>query len=185
MGKIFLYIFLIVLLLYPSDVFASKEAGSSASLIQEVQESSIDEYVEKSVKRMVIQIVLEKYNAPLSSEVDGFMNACTNYNLDCYLLPSIAGLESSFGKFTYPESHNPFGWGGGHIMFESWEDGFMTVAKGLSERYVARGADTIETIGPIYAASPTWAQRVRYFHNEFERVEREKTNYFRELTLTK
>lgn len=183
MDKIIATILLIVLFTFPTTVHASKEAGASASISPQTQEKSIDNYVDRSIQRMVISEVLNKYNAPLASEVDGFINACTTYDIDCYLLPSIAGLESSFGKFTYPNSHNPFGWGGGYIMFDSWDDGFMAVAKGLSTKYIARGADTIESMGPIYAASPTWAQRVRYFHNEFERVEAEKTLYFRQLAL--
>ncbi|PIZ64144.1 hypothetical protein COY16_00075 [Candidatus Roizmanbacteria bacterium CG_4_10_14_0_2_um_filter_39_13] len=183
MEKIMVTIFLIVLFILPSSVHASKEAGASAALSPQAYEESINEYVDRSIQRMVISEVLNKYHAPLASEVDGFMNACMAHDVDCYLLPSIAGLESSFGKYTYPESHNPFGWGGGYIMFDTWEDGFMVVAQGLSENYIARGAHTIETIGPIYAASPTWAQRVRFFHNEFERVEAEKKVYFHELAL--
>jgi len=183
MEKIFTIVILIVLFILPSSVRASQEAGSSATLSPQMTEALVDAYVERSIKRMVISEVLNKYNAPLASEVDGFMNACMAHDIDCYLLPSIAGLESSFGKYTYPQSHNPFGWGGGYIIFDTWEEGFMVVAKGLSENYIARGADTIEKIGPIYAASPTWTQRVRFFQNEFDRVEAEKKGYFHELAL--
>jgi len=183
MEKIIATIFLIVLFIFPSAVNATNEAGASASLSTQMHETSITQYVDQSIQRMVISEVMEKYNAPLASEVDGFINACTTYHIDCYLLPSIAGLESSFGKYTYPGSHNPFGWGGGHIMFDTWEDGFMTVAQGLRENYIENGATTIESIGPIYAASPTWVERVAFFHNEFERVEAEKSLYFREIAL--
>lgn len=133
---------------------------------------------------MVITEVLSKRKSPLVSEVDGFMNACTTHDIDCYLLPSISGLESSFGKHVYPGSFNPFGWGGGYIMFDSWEDGFMDVAAGLKRRYIEKGADTIEKMGPIYAASPTWAVRVRSLHSEFIRIEEEKSVYFTELALS-
>jgi len=183
MEKILIVLFLIVLFILPASVHASQEAGTSATLSPQMTEAPVNAYVDRSIKRMVISEVLNKYNAPLASEVDGFVNACITHDIDCYLLPSIAGLESSFGKFTHPESHNPFGWGGGYIMFDTWEEGFMAVAKGLSKNYIARGADTIETMGPIYAASPTWAQRVRYFHNEFERVEVEKKGFFKKLAL--
>jgi len=187
MEKILYLLILIVLFLYPTSTYASKEAGTSASLdsqnIQkkEIDTKEIDTFAKKSVQRMVIREVLHKYDSPLASEVDGFINACMQFDIDCYLLPSIAGLESTFGKYTYPNSYNPFGWGGGYIMFESWETGFVAVAEGLQKNYIQRGADTIETIAPIYAASPTWASRVRYLHNEFERVEAKKTAYFHEL----
>lgn len=184
MNKTLFIILLIVLFIFPSKIYALKEVGTSASLFStQIQEKAEDGYVEQNIKRQVIAEVLNKYNAPLSSEIHGLINACTKYNIDCYLLPSIAGLESSFGKYTHPNSHNPFGWGGGRIMFATWEDGFMSVAKGVNENYINRGADTIEKIGPIYATSPTWAQRVRSFYNEFKRIEAEKILYFRELAL--
>lgn len=183
MEKIVIGIILIILLISPSSLHASQEAGSSASISPSDYQTSIDVYVKKSIQRKVIVEVLEKYHAPLSSEVDGFLRACDEYQIDCYLLPSIAGLESSFGKHTYPNSHNPFGWGGGMIMFDSWEDGFMAVAKGLRERYIDKGADTIEKIAPIYAESQTWAQRVQFFHNKFTDAEKEKIAYFQELAL--
>ncbi|KKQ01415.1 MAG: hypothetical protein US11_C0009G0027 [Candidatus Roizmanbacteria bacterium GW2011_GWA2_36_23] len=65
------------------------------------------------VKKLAMKRILEKYNSPLKDEVDSFISACQKYDLDCFLLPSISGLESTFGKFILPASHNPFGWGGG------------------------------------------------------------------------
>jgi len=125
------------------------------------------------IKRMAISRVLNKYNSPLVDQIDSFINSCTNYNLDCYLLPSITGLESYFGRYTYPGSHNPFGWGGGYIMFDTWDKAIDTVAKGLRENYVNKGAETIEEIAPIYAESPTWAVRVQFFKTQFEAEEKQ------------
>jgi len=122
---------------------------------------------------MAISQVLTRYNSPLLDQIDSFINSCTNYNLDCYLLPSITGLESSFGQYTYPGSHNPFGWGGGYIMFETWDKAINAVAKGLRENYINKGAETVEEIGPIYAESPTWAVRVQFFKNQFEQEEKQ------------
>ena len=162
---------------------ADKVAGPSASLDAVESTENMDSFVDRFVKIKVITEVLTKYNSPLLGEVDGFMEACEKNDIDCYLLPSITGLESSFGRFTYPSSHNPFGWGGGYIMFSSWSEGFDKVGYGLKKNYIGRGATTIEQIGPIYAESPTWAQRVRHFHSEFEKVEAENNTYFRRLAL--
>jgi len=169
-------LFLIVLLIIPKTISASSIAGQSATLqvAEEAKELRIDMYVERTVQRAVIRELLASYNSPLADETDAFMSACISYDIDCYLLPSIAGLESSFGKFTHPESQNPFGWGGGLIMFDSWSEGFDTVAKGLKNNYIGRGAETIEEMGPIYAASPTWAVRVRSIHSKFVRLEEDK-----------
>jgi hypothetical protein len=185
MGKnILIVVFLLILLFLPKQVLASKEAGASASISPFLAEKPAkDTLTETNIKRKVIQEILNKNNSPLASQVDAFITVCTKYDIDCYLLPSITGLESSFGKFTHPGSYNPFGWGGGYLMFNSWEDCIDAVGKGLKENYMARGADTIEKIGPIYAASPTWAQRVTYFHTQFNALEDEKRLYFSKVEL--
>jgi len=162
----------IVFFLFASPVFASNEAGASATLARESHQIAQTE-TEYMIQRMTVQSMLEKYNSPLAGSVDAFMKACRTYELDCYLLPSISGLESTFGKFIYPESHNPFGWGGGLIMYKSWDDCIDAVAKGLRLHYVNHGAISVEQIGPIYSESPTWAARVNIFMKQ-AKVEEEK-----------
>lgn len=132
------------------------------------------------VKRMVLNRILKQYESPLIEDVDSFLNTCIKYDLDCYLLPSITGLESYFGKFTHPNSNNPFGWGGGYIMFDSWESSISTVGKGLRENYINKGADSVEKIASIYAESKTWAPRVKYFMNVFEKEEDKFNTLFTE-----
>ena len=56
-------------------------------------------------------------------------------------------------------------------MFDSWAEGIDTVGAGLRKGYLNKGALTVEDIGPIYSESPTWAIRVNYFINQFEREE--------------
>jgi hypothetical protein len=128
-------------------------------------------YRDYLVKKVVIHNMLEKHNSPMLGESDSFIKACMTYDLNCYLLPSISGLESSFGKAMINETHNPFGWGGGTIYFKSWEEAYMSVARGLKNNYLEKGALTINQIAPIYAASPTWAQRVSFFLSKFEEEE--------------
>ena len=71
---------------------------------------------------------------PLADETDAFIKACTQYDLDCYLLPAISGIESSFGLYLRPGTFNPFGWGRGDISFTSYSDAIMTVGKGLERK---------------------------------------------------
>lgn len=170
MKKIVLCLFLS--LIYLSVVF-NKDVEADFSI--SAKKLDTKEYL---IKKVTIFNMLEKHNSPFKTDADAFMKACITYNIDCYLLPSISGLESTFGKFIYPESHNPFGWGGGLIMFNSWEDCFMAVAAGLRNNYINKGADTIDKIAPIYAESKTWAPRVTYFMNRFMEEEQEVRKTF-------
>lgn len=159
-----------------SIVKAENIADSSAPL--SYQSSEIGDIIEKQNKQklqIVIKNVLTKYNSPMADESDAFVDACLKYKIDCYLLPSIAGLESTFGKFVWPDSHNAFGWARGYMMFDSWTIGIDTVARGLRKGYLNKGALSVEEIGPIYSESPTWAVRVNYFIRQFEKEEAKLT----------
>ena len=124
------------------------------------------------VKKLAIYRTLSRYNSPLVSEVDSFLVACMSYGINCYLLPSISGVESTFGRFYLPGTYNPFGWGGGYMYFDSWQDGFLKVAKGLRENYIDRGLFSVEMIGPVYAPpSSTWSGKVLMFMDKFRQEE--------------
>lgn len=120
------------------------------------------------LRAKALQNVLEKRNSPLAPYAGYYVNAADRNGIDWRLLPAIAGLESSFGLRQMPGSHNSYGWGGGHIYFDSVEDGIDTILIAFKNKYAARGAKTVEQIGPIYAESPTWVPRVRSFMNKFE-----------------
>jgi len=169
-------IFTALLLLSTIPAKAEIIAGSSAPLTHQsfIADKDVESIKEKELK-IIIESVLNKYNSPLTGESEAFVKACIKYQINCYLLPSIAGLESTFGKFIYPNSYNPFGWDRGYMMFDSWSEGFDTVAKGLKNGYIKKGAETIEEIGPIYAESPTWAIRVNFFINQFKKEEEKLT----------
>lgn len=116
-----------------------------------------------------LRTVLEKHSSPLAPFAESYINSADKYGVDWELLPAIAGLESSFGIHQMPGSYNSYGWGGGRLYFKSVDDGIDVVLTGLKNRYMARGATTVETIAPIYSESSTWAPRVRYFMNEIDR----------------
>lgn len=147
-------------------------AGASAPLVYNSFISTNDiELLRQNKMKIAIETVLKRYDSPMSEESNSFVKACIKYQMDCYLLPSIAGLESTFGKFIWPDSYNAFGWARGYMMFDSWDEGIDTVAKGLRKGYLNKGALTVDQIGPIYSESPTWAIRVNYFINQFKREE--------------
>jgi hypothetical protein len=167
-------VFLLIgsLFVFASHVHAADVAGSSAQMqLTAMNIKRADNTAKIYRTKIVMKKVLERYNSPMVSEVDSFINACQKYDLDCYLLPSIAGLESTFGQFIWPNSYNAFGWGGGYIMFDNWDQGIDTVAKGLRENYINRGANNIYEIGHIYSESPTWAVRVDNLMSQFKKEE--------------
>lgn len=160
-------------ILFSTKAEAYQEAqSSSAKLSINVETSSNDDIRAKALRN-----VLEKYNSPLVDVAESYVHFADKNGVDWKLLPSIAGLESSFGKRLMPNSYNAYGWGGGYIYFDSWDDGIDTITRALSEKYYARGANTVWTIGPIYAESPTWAVRVNSF---MEKIEQEYVTLLRD-----
>jgi hypothetical protein len=180
MGKIVLTVILVLLLIAQATTARAQSIAGHSAMLQTSNNGanlSLALETEYRVKKMAIQKVMEKYNSPMAEAEDAFIKACIDYDLNCYLLPSIAILESTFGNHIYPGSHNPFGWGGGYIMFDSWAVGIDTVGRGLRNNYINKGASTMEEVASIYAASPTWAPRVRNIQKMFE-AEEEKIRLY-------
>ncbi len=171
----------------PVNVLAQGIGGQSALLAKSSAKNYYDFKSESelnySLKRKTIKRVFERYNSPLSKEADSFIEACREYDLDCYFLPAIAGLESYFGNKLMPGSNNPFGWGRGLIYFDTWNDGIHTVGKGLRVNYIDKGAVSIEEIGAIYCEGNTWAGKVRSIMKTFEEEEQNQRLYFYRNTV--
>jgi hypothetical protein len=178
MGKTIFRIVLTVLLFAvfgAAPARAQAIAGSSAAVAYTENNTTTSINLQKiALKRKAMTEVLKRYNAPLLSEVDSFIDACTTYNLDCYLLPSISGVESTFGRFLLPGTYNPFGWGRGVLAFKSFNETIMTVGKGLRENYINKGADSVDKIGRIYCEGDTWSGKVKFFMNQFEEEEKKQ-----------
>lgn len=114
---------------------------------------------------------LASYNSPLQYHAQDFIDAAGVYNLDWKLVASIAGVESTFGKFI-PGGYNGWGWGvygTQAIYFNSWREGIFTVSKGLRENYVNKGLTEPYAMNRIYAASSHWGGNVTYFMNDLEK----------------
>ena len=50
----------------------------------------------------------------------------------------------------------------------NWKEGITVVSEGLKYRYIDKGATSIDQIGRIYAASPAWSTKVRFFLQKIE-----------------
>lgn len=167
--KIFLTLVLSIFMLLAMGSEASAQtiaSGSSAKLKSPIIENEFDH------RARVLQDFLSEQNSPLAEHADTFIHTADKYNLDWRLVVSIAGLESGFGKHRPIGSHNGWGWGynnGTVKHFESWDEAIEEISRGIRENYLYDREDSDPyVIGPKYAASPTWAQRVTYFMNNIE-----------------
>jgi len=121
-----------------------------------------DETSEFDNRTQILKEYLSQFNSPLGDYAQEFIEAADAYDLDWRLLPAITGVESTYGKFIPKNSYNAYGWNNGAYTFQSWEDSIWTVTKALKEKYLDRGADTVDKIGRIYAPpSPFWAGKVK------------------------
>lgn len=129
----------------------------------------------KQVNRaQILDNYLHSKKSPIAGQGATIVAIADKYQLDYKLLVAISGIESSLCKRIPYQSNNCWGWGiyGKNILkFNSFEEGFEKVAKGLSENYVKKGLDTPEKIGRRYnPGNPVkWAAAVNQFAKEIEK----------------
>lgn len=119
----------------------------------------------------VLAAYLTSKDSPLASSADTIVKQADQNGIDWKLLPSIAGVESSYCLAIPANSYNCYGYGiyGNQVRyFSSWDNGVATVSGALRTDYVAKGAITVDQIGHMYAASPTWAVRVEANMDDLE-----------------
>jgi hypothetical protein len=153
--------------LLAQPVMAQNLATADASAQQRSDAQGKDARVAK------LRAYLETHASPLADEAEHFVAEADRLGLDWKLVAAIAGVESTFGKFIPRNSYNGWGWGiftgaSDGIHFKDWRDGITTVSEGLRYRYIDKGATSIEQIGRIYAASPAWSTKVRFFLTQIE-----------------
>ena len=160
MKKLIIYI-LITAVLFALGTFgahAQDVSDASASLRSEVQESGFDYRAEN------LREFLEIYDSPLAIYAEDFVTYADLNGLDYRLVPSISGVESTFGKHIPTDSFNAYGWANGEYGFTSWENSIAVVSQTLKISYIDRGAPTIAKIAKRYAPpSVTWAGKVKFF----------------------
>lgn len=154
------FIFMISILIFSTVMPALASANSF------VAESSAELILPISTNPDSRVIILKNFflknGSPLAEYADVFIRSADEYGLDWRFLPAITGVESTFGKKIPYESYNSYGWANGEFRFGSWEESIEIVVKTLREKYVDRGAVTIEEIAIRYAPpSLTWAGKVK------------------------
>ena len=162
-----LIVFIALFLAIREGAFAYSKASASSAKLTPISSELIPDN-----RALVLREYLERHNSPLAAYAGTFVSSADKYNLDWRLVASISGLESGFGIHIPENSYNGWGWGiyGNNVFyFKSWEDGIETISRGLRERYLFDRPDSDPyIIGPTYASSPTWAQRVSFFMESIE-----------------
>ena len=161
---------ILAFLLITSVAYADKaEAANENDTTEQIAARQL------SREAQILASYLAKFNSPLQYHAQDFIDAAKTYELDWRLVPAIAGVESTFGKFI-PGGYNAWGWGvygSQAIFFNSWKDGILTVAKGLKEDYISRGLLDPYAMNKRYAASPHWGGKVSFFIADIEKFVQE------------
>lgn len=146
-----------------------------SSIVGKVEDARVSNAKKVDKKALILAKYLQKYDSPLQYHAQDFVDAANANGLDWKLLPSIAGVESTFGKHI-PGGYNAWGWGvyGNQALgFRSWKEGIFIISKGLKENYVNRGLTNPYEMNRIYAASPSWGGKVVYFMNDLDNFARQ------------
>lgn len=153
------------------------KAEDQAKPAQKVEAKALDPRAE------ILKDYLAKYDSPLQTHAQDFVDAADKYQVDWKLVPAIAGVESTFGK-NIPGGFNGWGWGvygDQALYFKSWRDGIFTVTAGLKENYFNKGLDNPYEINQAYAASPAWGAHVSYFLTDLDQYAK---NYSKNHLIT-
>ena len=165
MKKVVTWIFLIY-------TFLNLAADTSADILVAEESASLKVYNQiESIDTRVIRLekYLNQFNSPLAKEAETFVKSSDKYQIDWRLVPAITGVESTFGKNIPNNSFNAFGWANGKYSFKTWEESIDIVSYALKEKYIDKGANTVDEIGRIYAPpSPTWSRKVKYFMEKID-----------------
>lgn len=107
-----------------------------------------------------LESFLAEYGSPVAPLAADFIAAADQHDLDWRLLPSIAMVESSGGKFY--ARNNIFGWDSCRTGFSSVREGIYVVAARLANSDLYRGKET-EEILRLYNPAPDYDARVTRF----------------------
>lgn len=98
---------------------------------------------EEDPRTVQLKRFLEEYDSPMTDLAADFIEAADRHELDWRLLPSIAIMESSGGR--YYVNNNVFGWDNCRTRFRSVREGIHVVARELakSDTYRNKDLDTL------------------------------------------
>lgn len=109
-------------------------------------------------------------DSPLRRELTGIVKAARRESISPFLLLSIAGEESTFGRNRC--GYNAWGWNSCRgYNFRSFSEGALTVATGLRINYLDKWhMRTVEAVGTAYCTGSSWAGNVLFFMDSYFRA---------------
>ncbi len=176
---------LVILIMAFLSLFPFDANSGVGAVVAKNPKPDIVETRELDEKAKILASYLASHNSPMQYHAQDFIDAAEAYNLHWTLLPSIAGVESTFGKHI-PGGYNAYGWAiynsSSRFGFKSWRDGMFTVAKGLREGYLNKGLTDPYSINRVYATSPHWGRNVTFFMSDLEKFAANYGSSEKELT---
>ena len=166
---------------FVQNIYAVEKEAAGTAVLQ-IHAPVTDERVE------ILENFLTYYNPDLVGSASQFVAEADRLNLDWKFIVSIAGVESTFCRHIPSSSYNCWGWGiptgaSDGIRFTSYNDGITKVSEGLRNNYISKGLITIDQIGRVYAASPMWSYKVRYFMEKIEHWKPKPLAYYNLVNL--
>ena len=145
--------------------YAEDPQKSSSAILEATSSAAPDILYDHYDHRVeTLKRFLEKYNSDFAQNAQVFVDEADKNNLDWKLLVAISGVESTFGQAVPPNCNNAWGYniyGDHRRCFDSYAEAIKTISYDIRHLYMDTwGATDVYSIGGMYAASPTWAQRV-------------------------
>lgn len=161
----FVFMLLLITSILPQKIQAQEKASGSSATFQAILASRAAD-----TRVATLQKYLASQDSPLTPYAADFVQQADLYNIDWKLLVAISGVESTFGKAVPCTNAWGFGiYGDQTLCFNTYDDAIRTISKALRTQYMNQwGATDVYSIGHLYAASPTWADRVTYFMNQIQ-----------------
>ncbi len=163
-----LFVIISISILNPQKIYAEQKASGSSAVLMPASP-----VMKEDVRAKILTQYLKQYDSPLTPSAETFVKVADKYQLDWKLLVAISAIESTYGQQIPTNSYNAWGWGiyGDNVIrFSSFDEGIEVVSKGLREQYInSWKVEDVYSIGRIYSASPTWAQRVEGTINKIDR----------------
>jgi hypothetical protein len=112
----------------------------------------------KDPRLSALRDFFERCACPIVKDSDAFLAAADRHGLDWRVLPSIAFLESTGGK--YQKGGNPLGWGSGKIKFGSTRQAIHHVAERLARAPIYAQKDLVGKLKQYNPANKQYAAAV-------------------------
>jgi hypothetical protein len=162
-----------------SELFFAQEPSyyQMYNFYPKVLGATIFNIVSEDAIPILVEEYLKDHQSPMLESSNQLVEIARKYDLDPLLLVAIAQCESNLGKKMPENCHNPFGWGihkSGTLCFNSWEEGYEAVSKGLKLKYIDQGLKTPEEIMTKYNETSlkekggAWAKCVSQFISDLK-----------------